>query len=306
MTVVFTVGDPRIIDSGDASKSSMTNIISVAGRAKKLVGNELFSDAAFLVGPDEKTAERIPVHTIFLKMASDSFAAMFSGKFKKEESIRIPDHSPSAVYSLLRWVYCEELVFEAGKLTDVLRIARLYFVDSLINFVTNLFVRGDQTFVWSFLSFAVIFKEVKLINKCLDRITIRAKESFASNDFLYATSPIVTYVLSLDFKMKEIDIFKRCLDWAAEECMRQGMDPTPANKRKVMQPFLHKFAFPGMGSRPFAGLPCESGVLTAEEKVTIFRLAVGQEVESPLPQKGTNEQTQLLRGLVVGIAIWNL
>ena len=133
MSVVFTVGDPRIVASGDASESSLTNIISPTGRAQRLVGNELFSDATFLVGPDEKTAERIPVHTIFLKMASDSFAAMFSGKFKKEESIRIPDHSPSAVYSMMRWIYCEELVFEAGKLTDVLRIARLYLVDSLIS-----------------------------------------------------------------------------------------------------------------------------------------------------------------------------
>ena len=277
----FQIRDPFSVP-GPSEGTDISGIISMSGRVRKLLGNELFSDAAFLVGPNKKTAKKIPVHTFMLRMASDAFVAMFSGNWK-DEPVHIPDYDASTVFSLLRWIYCEELVFEAENLIDVLRIAHKYLVESLISFVIVNFANVETKFLWSILSFSIEIEPPKeLAHKCANLIIANPIEHFASDDFLQASAKSVTAIVSRDLKMMEMDIFKRCLQWADKESGRRGVrGPVSAYRRKMLEPFIYEFAFPAMDATEFAGLPCESGILTDAEQAQILRMTLGIKLESP-------------------------
>lgn len=285
MPVVFAVGDPRPVRASTESNDGISSMARIATRAKMLLGNELFSDAVFAVGPDRETAERIPVHTCLLKMASDNFATMFSVNWKQKDVIHITDTDASAMYSLLRWIYCDELVFEDGKLVDVLQLAQQRFVYSLLTFVTQNVDKIDRNSIWSVLSFANQQGDRELYDKCLSLITAEPVVHFASDDFLHSCVQGLTDILAIDIEMKELQKFQRCLQWAEKECVRQGLSVTPENKRSVMNPFINHFAFPSMSAAEFAGVPCESGVLTAQEQATILRMKHGVELETPFRMK---------------------
>ena len=53
-----------------------------------------------------------------------------------------------------------------------------------------------------------------------------------------------------------------------------------------MEPFIYQISFESMTAAEFAGLPCESGVLSMEEQVSIiFRIITGKGVENRFRKK---------------------
>ena len=176
MSNLFVFGDPETYDM-DQTGGGALHRSKIAFRSKMLLGNEKLSDAVLFVGPEDETAVMIPVHSFILKTASSAFEAMFSGFWKKEDVIRINDCDASVMYTLLRFVYCDELVFEKDKLYDVLRIADKYLVDSLFDVVgQNCGSEAAKPFLWTIMSFAADFHNGSLIEKCMS--VIRGTGSF--------------------------------------------------------------------------------------------------------------------------------
>ena len=136
--------------------------------------------------------------------------------------------------SLLRWIYCDELIFPPGMLVDVVKIAQKYMVHSLISFVTDNFENVDTTYVWSIHTTAIELEMGDLAQKSLNLINSDQATHLASADFLNASCASVTAFVLLDkSSVTELQIFTRCLEWSGKECERQGLEVQPLNQRMV-------------------------------------------------------------------------
>lgn len=167
MSFSVTEGDPAAFDV-TSSPADVFEAISALKRQQRLLGSDHLSDAKFLVGPEKETATVIPVHSFLLRLASEPFDAMFSGNWIKEDGIHIPDTDADTMYSLLRWIYCQQLVIRSGRLTDVLMLANKYAVTSLI----RLFKEHDMDcYVWQVLNYALRVGDDDLIELCEEEIT---------------------------------------------------------------------------------------------------------------------------------------
>lgn len=290
----FTIGGPKKVTADGITAEQVQAAKTVTERQRLLVGNELHSDAIFIVGPDYDTAVRIPVHSLLLTTASDKFQSMFSGTWINEDVIRIENCDPSAMFSVIRWIYSGELVVGSGKLPEVKAVAEKYFVTSLLNFIADGHDKAVISNPWKVMSFAVESGNNDLKDKCAQQIATDIRKQIESADFMNASEAAITALLSLTFTYDKRMLFGKCVEWAARECHRQKLEVTPENQRKVMQSFIHLIAFPGMTAAEFAGQPCTSGILTDKEQVLIFRAIAGEEVETGFRKEVRRERRQRL------------
>jgi hypothetical protein len=244
---------------------------------KKLVGSWVHQhEAVFVVGPEDETPLRIPVHPFLLKLVSEPFTSMFSGNWMQESDIRISDCDASAMYSVIRWIYCGELVVRKGKFPGVLYIANKYLITPLLDFINGNHDEFIESEPWKMLTFATESGNEILTDKTAKRIADDLERLISDNKFYFASGEGIAAVLSKSCFIPEMVLFERCLDWAENECHKQGLDPFPANRRLVMQPFFHMIAFPGMTMEEFAGRPISTGLLCPEEESLIFQHIVAR------------------------------
>ena len=69
---------------------------------------------------------------------------------------------------------------------------------------------------------------------------------------------------------KEMHLFEAALNWAAAECVRKDLEPTPANKRAVLGNCLYLIRIPTMSLDEFANATAQLGILTKDETIDIF------------------------------------
>lgn len=233
------------------------------------------SDVVFHVGPDPKTAKVIHAHSLFLEAQSAVFETMFSGNWRTGKPIAIVDCEAPEFCSLIRWIYCNELIFPPGKLNDVIKLAHKYMVTALIDFIVRNIEKVEKKYILLCHSLAVALELADLSAKCLTIIDSKLYSLLQNDDFVDVSLATIEAIASLDRTSNSYDelrFFTRCLEWAKKECERQELEVSPTNLRKVMEPFIYNISFETMTNAGFARLPFESGVLTAEEQATIFRI----------------------------------
>lgn len=101
---------------------------SLAKRYKLLFESRKYTDCEFIV--EDST---FPCHKLVLSMASPVFESMLYGDLK-ETSIEIKDLSAESFYSLLEFMYTNELSLENKSMEDLIEIyygAHKYFLDEL-------------------------------------------------------------------------------------------------------------------------------------------------------------------------------
>ena len=268
------IGDPAVVLLDDLAKDvdQLSDMPDIQSRSKHLFNNDLLSDAVFLVD-----GRRIPVHSLFLRSASCVFDAMFSHNWKRDEDIEITDFSASPFLSLLRWIYCSELVFEEDCLLDVMRLASKYLVNSLLKSVS---VHLNQKFIWSIVAHAMEYGDKERQAACWKLIASKTQTLVALNDFQNCPTDILQSLTSFDsLSLREIELFEACYKWSEAECTRQGLEVKHENQRQVMDPFLKQFAFQTMKMDEFAGHPCD--ILTEAEQSAVFRFIAGKLVATP-------------------------
>lgn len=233
---------------------------------------------------------------------------MLSEDWKKDEPIEIEDFGSSPFLSLLRWIYCKELVFKEGCLLDVMRLASKYLVYSLTNAVKDLSV-AHLYHIWSIVSHAMEFGDKRQQQKCWYIIASKTKTLIREPDFLNATPlALVTLTAFDELHVKEVDLFNACLKWTVAECRRRKLPVTPEHQRLLMSPFIKQFAFQTMSMSEFVSSPCESGILTGDEQAIIMRFIAGRAVDTPFRKSrvflsaGTKPKAELTYGKVAGKA----
>ena len=76
---------------------------------------------------------------------------------------------------------------------------------------------------------------------------------------------------------REIHLFHAALNWAAAECKRKDLEPTPSNKRAALGNSLYLIRIPTMSLEEFANTTARLGVLTSRETIDIFLHFTAQE-----------------------------
>lgn len=289
MSPVLREGDPAVIGP-PVELGSESPPRDINEGHKKLLFSENHSDVVFKVGPNVAAAATVRAHSQFLVAQSSVFATMFSDNWRNGQPIEIVDCEAPEFRSLLRFIYCNELVFPTKKLNDVIKLAHKYMIFSLINFVTaNMGIVDKKYALWCH-SLAIQLELVDMREKCLQLLTSDLPFNLTSEDFVEASSASLGEILSKERSadnLIEMFLFESCLEWSKKECERQGLlEVVPANQRKMMEPFIHKFSFETMTNEEFARLPCESGILSGDEQAAILRIKAGVSVQTRFRKRG--------------------
>lgn len=117
-----------------------------------------------------------------------------------------------------------------------------------------------------------LFEEEKAFyDECLHTIDVCVDLAFASPTFVHIDEETLKLILHREtLNTKELHIFEACLRWADQECERRQLEPSAANKRKVLDRIIYLIRIATMSLEDFADGPAQSGVLSAEETAAMF------------------------------------
>jgi hypothetical protein len=263
----FHIGDPRTLKTDDDT-------------TKPLLGNPFLSDVTFLIGPDKETAIRFPAHSQILANVSEKFQKQFSETWKRHGVIEIKDDATSMI-SVLRWIYRHELVIESlDKLMDVMRVAHMHEVDSLLKLVTDNFYKLSPEINWSLLSFALMHNQQTLSKRVMGSIVSRTVDQFKSHDFMNASSEAITEIISQHLNCEEIFLIEKCYNWAETRCREAGLEVNGINMRKLMETFVEQLAFPALPITTLSRFPLLKDILSDKEQASLLQCYAGFEVET--------------------------
>ncbi|KAH7695627.1 BTB/POZ domain-containing protein 6 [Aphelenchoides avenae] len=103
---------------------------TVKDRISNLLNDTTTADVTFVVGEEHV---HFPAHSVVMSTASDPFKEMFFGDFNRERVVHIPDASPNAFQTLLRFIYTDEAVLTDDNLASVLSLSDKYLVTDLFD-----------------------------------------------------------------------------------------------------------------------------------------------------------------------------
>lgn len=246
--------------------------VSVKERLQFMFNNEILSDVHFLVGRGPNV-QRVPAHKFVLSVGSAVFDAMFNGGMATSASeVDLPDVEPVAFLSLLRFLYTDEVQIGPESVMTTLYTAKKYAVPSLETACVEFLKKNlsaDNAFM--LLTQARLFDEPQLANLCLEMIDKHTNEALQAEGFTDIDLATLKVVLERDtLGIKESKLFTAVIRWAEHEVAHQNLEPTPDNKRKVLEPALKLIRFPLMPVEEFASQAAQSGILTDKEVVNLF------------------------------------
>lgn len=97
---------------------------------------------------------------------------------------------------------------------------------------------------------------------------------------------------------KELNLLEAALSWAAAECGRRELEPTPHNRRSVLGSALYLVRIPTMTLEEFANGAAQMGILTQQETIDIFLHFTANNkpaLQYPIkPRAGLKSQVRLL------------
>ncbi|XP_075222873.1 BTB/POZ domain containing protein 3 lute isoform X1 [Lycorma delicatula] len=245
---------------------------TVRERNAAMFNNELMADVRFVVGSPGHT-QTIPAHKYVLATGSSVFYAMFYGGLaENKEEIEVPDVEPSAFLTLLKYLYCDEIQLEADTVLATLYVAKKYIVPHLaracVNYLETSLTAKNACLL---LSQSRLFEEPNLMQRCWEVIDAQAEMALHSEGFVDIDLNTLESVLGREtLNCKEMHLFEAALNWAAAECTRRDIEPTPQNKRQVLGSALYLVRIPTMSLDEFANGAAQLGILTQEETINIF------------------------------------
>lgn len=264
MTLSFKIGDPR---NDFLQKRNVTT-----SRYEEYFLSDDEADLTITFGDLS-----MPGHAfVFEDRCPKMFEYYDMGEYDRRE-IEIDDENctEDAVMTILRFIYRGDIVFDADDLEDVLHLARIYQLDDLFERLTSYpnFEELWKEYAWSFLSFVVdSCDEDSFHERVWEKIEKEAEALVALDGFDDLSDDVIEKILlNDDVRAQETTLFNACLRWASAKCRKRGWKDVAANRRKVMNPFIHHIRFPIMSLTEFSAGPAISGVLHLSEVRAIER-----------------------------------
>ncbi|XP_014218508.1 BTB/POZ domain-containing protein 6-B-like isoform X5 [Copidosoma floridanum] len=245
---------------------------TIRERNAAMFNNPLMADVQFIVGSPGHT-QTIPAHKYVLATGSSVFYAMFYGGLaENKKEIEVPDVEPAAFLALLRYMYCDDVKLEADTVLATLYVAKKYIVPHLARAcVTFLETSLNAKNACLLLSQSRLFEEPDLMQRCWEVIDAQAEMALRSEGFVEIDIHTLESVLSREtLNCKEIHLWNAALRWAHAECLRQDLEPTPNNQRRLLGSALNLIRLPAMNLEEFANSVAQTGILTQQETIDIF------------------------------------
>lgn len=104
------------------------------------------------------------------------YAMFYGGLAEDKEEIRVPDVEPTAFLTLLRYMYCDEILLEPDNVLATLYVAKKYIVPHLaraaVNFLESSLTAKNACLL---LSQSRLFEEPELMQRCWEVIDAQVR-----------------------------------------------------------------------------------------------------------------------------------
>ncbi|XP_078345909.1 BTB/POZ domain-containing protein 3-like [Oculina patagonica] len=252
-----------------------------------MVNNSLLSDVTFIVH-DNRSDKEITVfaHKYVLSIGSPVFFAMFYGAMATDgaQRIRLPDCDAESLKEFLSFLYCDEVCISEENAVQLLYLAKKYMVSALHE-KTQEKLRSmiNVANVFEMLPSILQLDEEELAERCWKIVDFDTEQAINSEAFCEIDRDVLEQVLERDeLTIREVDLFRRVLDWAKTQEIQQESDNRETNIRDVLgKKVIHLMRFPTMSFIEFNGLVSSSGVLTENEVNTLTHFYHGFRQEPP-------------------------
>ncbi|XP_067652330.1 BTB/POZ domain-containing protein 6-like isoform X2 [Haliotis asinina] len=226
-------------------------------------------DVIFQVGKKEKP---VTAHRHVLIRRSSVFHAMFNGPLAEKDDIRIPDVSSEDFECFLRYLYGEKPDMTPDNVTAMLYLAKKYAVESLervsLDFLKDSLCPDTACDV---LEQAHSFDEMDLRAATLLMMTTKGEAVLSSQGLQdLCQSCFHTVINALSRVTKPESMFNAAVRWSEAECVRQSLEVTPQNQRRLIGSVFFNILFPEMDPIFYIRNVVASKFLTNEEHVKIL------------------------------------
>lgn len=256
---------------------------TIRERSAYLFNNELLSDVNFVVksssDKDHSSVKKckmvIPGHKFVLAIGSPVFFAMFYGELaEKKDFIDVVDCEYESLLELFRFLYSDEVNFNADNVMRVLYLAKKYLVPALVDkCIEYLGEILDGSNVFSMMECSRIFDEKKLMEQCWSAVDKYAEDAVKSSSFLTIDQSVLEALVERDTLMvKEVELFKAVDKWATKECERQELVADGVAKRRILgERIVMAIRFPVMEQKEFVAVVLDSDILTSKEVYDVMK-----------------------------------
>ena len=178
---------------------------------------------------------------------------------------------------MFRYIYTEQCNLTGDNVMHIMHVSKKYDLPLLTQACVDFMDKGlDVTNAFTILEHSLFFEEKDLSKKCMHIIEKHTQDVFNSMTFEDISQEKLSYVLdSEDINMEEIDIFKKCCQWAEKTNKKKST-------REVLGKTLYKIRFPVMTLAEFTKSVRPTNVLTMEEQLSIYTyLSVPEDDNKP-------------------------
>jgi hypothetical protein len=238
---------------------------------------QYLKDIQFLVGSETIRAHRLVLagrSVIFRQML---YAAPQSRELDGDQVVNstylVRDIEAETFHALLRYIYAKILPTnqsDAQGFLDLMYSGQKYVIPSLVDDAVRVVNRSlNAANVVRVLDRSTELNQKGLVEQCWTVIRASAAEILTSAEFLRFDGRFLRKFLQQDqlTNVVEVTLFARLLEWAEQRTNGQFSGQA---LRQVLEPVLYDVRFLSMNGSEFAGLPCQSGVLTKEEQLDIL------------------------------------
>lgn len=241
-------------------------------RISYLYGKDHMSDCSFILNNGTKRIE-IKSHKLILGSCSSEFFNLYflCGATNLNEII-VSDVTEHALNVFVYFVYKETADLNLTIIWDVLKLAKIYSVQSLLRFC-GVFLEKSITNenVFSILDKISKFDLPHCESKCM-AILGQSSVGIYQNPYFYSISQeSLKKLLNFDkLPGKEIEIYQAVLKWAEKFCEKNYRRSTTENKRFALGTSVNLIRFPSMPIEEF-NICTNDTILTKDEIIDIFR-----------------------------------
>lgn len=186
---------------------------------------------------------------------------------------------------LYRYIYQDKAYINSSNAVPLLYAAKKYILPDLEQRCTA-FLEGSVTLdnVCTLLEQGVQVDERQLIDRCLNLIMLRTKEVIATSNWLELGPSALAAVLNCpSLSVSEIDVFKACVAWATEACIKASKPPVPTNLQTMLGDLLYAIQMTNMNLQEFSVIVVPSGLLSDKDELTVYKKLTSPFVDIDTP-----------------------
>lgn len=238
-----------------------------------LYGSQLMTDCKLILDVEDEEKLELNLHKMVLSSCSTEFFNMWFLSDTNNDDIIIRDVSKKALTAFVYYLYNENAELSLDIFWDVLKLAKLYKVKSLINFCGTYLT--TKVYRLNFLS---IFEKVKdegfddVENQCLYLWSCSSPIIYENPKFKSISHEILKKLIDFnDFPGTHLDVYKGLMNWTGYQCEIKNLDITPENRSSVLDNCFNSNFFNKMTNDEFKSIDDKELFLTRNERLDLYR-----------------------------------